>query len=79
MQFAVIHPYGQRANKEHTLSYNKKFTDIKGSKLGTYFASSVKAMRPEAIAVAADVFPKFPTHPDLPTVTFKKTNITTVR
>jgi len=29
-----------------------------------YFASSVSAMRPDAIAVAADVAPKLSTHPD---------------
>ena len=30
----------------------------------TYFASSVNAIRPEAIAVAADVSAKFSMHPD---------------
>ena len=35
----------------------------RGLKKGTYFASSVKAMRPEAIAAAAEVPPKLSTHP----------------
>ena len=35
----------------------------KGLKKGTCFASSVKAMRPEAIAAAAEVPPKLSTQP----------------
>ena len=39
--------------------------DVTGERIkkGTYFASSVKAMRPEAIAAAAEVPPKLSTHP----------------
>ena len=42
--------------------HDKRSNNIKSIK--TCFASSVNAIRPEAIAVAADVAPKFSMHPD---------------
>ena len=42
--------------------HDRRSNNIKSIK--TYFASSVNAIRPEAIAVAADVAPKCSMHPD---------------
>ena len=49
-------------HSEPIMLHDRRSKNIKIIK--TYFASSVNAIRPEAIAVAADVAPKFSVHPD---------------
>lgn len=48
----------------HVTLHTAMFTLKLRNKIVNYFASSVSAMRPEAIVAAADVPPKLSTHPD---------------